>query len=90
MMYSSWCRLPLLLALAGSVLFLGAVAEQDANKEGDDYYNDDGGHADEAAVEGYYNDYSNPYENNNGGYKQQGDEIKYWTEYAILPKRCIT
>jgi hypothetical protein len=57
---------------------------------GDDYYNDDGGQADEAAVDGYYNDNSNSYENNGSGYQQGSDYIKYWTDYAILPKRCIT
>lgn len=81
MNFSAFCRLTIFLVLAASSAFRRTLAE--------DYYNDDGGNADEAAVDGYYNDYSNPYENNNGGYQEQGDAIKYWTEYAILPKRCI-
>ena len=71
------------------VLALSFCPSTIAAGNGDDYYNDDGGNADEAAVEGYYNDYNNPYENNNGGEKQAGDDITFWTEYAILPKRCI-
>jgi hypothetical protein len=56
-----------------------------ANNGGDDYYHadDDGNNVYEAADDGMQ------------GYNYQedhwkdGDYITYWTEYAILPKRCI-
>ena len=48
---------------------------------------DDGAAAagDDAAAQEYY------YDNiqNNGDFSQGDDYIKYWTDYAILPKRCI-
>jgi hypothetical protein len=40
---------------------------------------------DDAAAQDYYNDNIQ----NNGDYSQGDDYIKYWTDYAILPKRCI-
>ena len=47
--------------------------------------NDDGGKANEAVVNVYYNDDQNPY----GSYVEGDDYAKYWTEFTILPKKCI-
>lgn len=52
-------------------------------------YQDDG---DDGNVDGddYQETYSNGDNNyNNGVQKNSGKSIQYWTEYAILPKRCI-
>lgn len=52
----------------------------------DDLYNGDDGNAynnrggDDDGMQSYNNKYS---------YQKGDDYIKYWTEYAILPKRCI-
>jgi hypothetical protein len=43
--------------------------------------NDDGNNADAADDDGMQS-YNNNYANDDG-------YIKYWTEYALLPKRCI-
>jgi hypothetical protein len=59
---------------------------QNNNNNADDYQGDDLGddayeNGDDDGMEAYNNQYE---------YQQQGDDnIKYWTEYAILPKRCI-
>ncbi|KAL3922569.1 MAG: hypothetical protein SGILL_002134 [Bacillariaceae sp.] len=47
--------------------------------------NDDAANANDDAQQEYY------YDNlqNNGDYSQGDDYIKYWTDYAMLPKRCI-
>lgn len=64
------------------------TAEQQAN---DDYnnYNDDAAAADDDgdddAEQAYY--YDNIY--SNADYSAGDDSITYWTNYAILPKRCI-
>jgi len=82
------------------VLEVSVVAEQQANDDAyaayDDAYAayDDAAAAqeDDAAVQNnddaaqsYY------YDNvqNDGDYSAGDDAIKYWTNYAILPKRCI-
>lgn len=104
-MISPYSRYSIILAIAVSTILQRALAssgnkyqnyqdweyQYNSNhaSNGDEYYNDDGGKADEAAVNGYYNDDQNPYENNKDTYEEGGDYIKYWTEYAILPKKCI-
>ena len=45
--------------------------------------NDDDGVADEA----YYHE--DGYDGNTKFYYNEGEYIQYWTDYAILPKRCI-
>eukprot|EP00535_Pseudo-nitzschia_heimii_P010158 CAMPEP_0197183830 /NCGR_PEP_ID=MMETSP1423-20130617/8454_1 /TAXON_ID=476441 /ORGANISM="Pseudo-nitzschia heimii, Strain UNC1101" /LENGTH=382 /DNA_ID=CAMNT_0042634465 /DNA_START=305 /DNA_END=1453 /DNA_ORIENTATION=- len=57
------------------------MAEQNNN----DDYNYNGGDDDVAAAQAYY------YDNleNNGDFSAGDDTITYWTDYAILPKRCI-
>ena len=54
---------------------------------GEQYYNDaDEAVGDDDAANRYY--YANL--NQDQGYFSAGDEyIKYWTDYAILPKACI-
>jgi hypothetical protein len=51
---------------------------------------EDGGGNDDAAADDAYDQY---YENNGSrnwdGYGAGDDIITYWTDYAILPKRCI-
>ena len=70
---------------------LGAlVAGEQYYNDADDHYqqNDQGNEAvgDDDAVNRYY--YANL--NQGQGYFSAGDEyIKYWTDYAILPKACI-
>ena len=61
-------------------LFLLALASVvAAEQDVDDAYNDD-------AAQQYY--YANL--NQNDTYFSAGDAyIKYWTDYAIIPKRCI-
>ena len=49
-----------------------------------DDYNDNGGDDDDAAQAYYYDNLQN-----NGDYSAGDDTITYWTDYAILPKRCI-
>jgi hypothetical protein len=44
----------------------------------DAYANDDANNADDDGMQSYNNNYAN-----------DDDSIKYWTEYALLPKRCI-
>ena len=36
-----------------------------------------------------YQQYDNKYRNNDDAAKYANDDITYWTDYAILPKRCI-
>jgi antirestriction protein len=75
---SLWSRIAVLL-LALSTFRLGK-AEQ--------YYND--GEGDDAAVvEEYVNEYNSKYDSN-ADYVDGNGEIVYWTELAILPKRCIS
>lgn len=58
------------------------------NNDDGQYYGDDGA-AEEAneddAEQAYY--YDNIY--SNGDFSAGDDTITYWTDYAILPKRCI-
>jgi hypothetical protein len=63
----------LLLLVFLFCLSLRGSAEQQAN--------------DDAQQQAYYDD--NVQQANNGDYSQGDDYIKYWTDYAILPKRCI-
>ena len=69
---------------------LGALVagEQYYNDADDQYQNDQGNEAvgDDDAANRYY--YANL--NQGQGYFSADDEyIKYWTDYAILPKACI-
>jgi hypothetical protein len=60
------------------LVLLGLVQANDANN--DDQYNADDANNDDGQV----------YEDDDYQGQNQGDDyIKYWTEYAILPKRCI-
>jgi hypothetical protein len=52
------------------------------------YVNDDGEKDDEAIVEEYVNEYNSKYDSN-AGYVDGNGEIMYWTDLAMLPKRCI-
>jgi hypothetical protein len=64
------------------------AGEQYYNDADDQYQNDQGNEAvgDDDAANRYY--YANL--NQDQGYFSAGDEyIKYWTDYAILPKACI-
>lgn len=77
-----------LLALASMV-----SAEQAYNNGDDGYANaddaaqqqDDANANDDAAQNYYYNNVNQ----NNGMFSAGDDYIKYWTDYAILPMRCI-
>ena len=67
--------------LGTSVLAEQQANDDDAAVQGDDaavQNNDD-------AAQGYY------YDNAQNGGDYSGDDytIQYWTDYAILPKRCI-
>lgn len=56
------------------------------------YYNDDANYqnydadGDEDAAEKYY--YANMHQDDTS-FSAGDDYIKYWTDYALLPKRCI-
>lgn len=54
---------------------------------GDDAYQqqDDAAGDDDAAQQYYYANLNQ----DNGSFSAGDDYIKYWTDYAILPKRCI-
>jgi hypothetical protein len=87
----------LTLVLSTAILLLGIIipdnktsitvsAEQqvddDGGAQGDDLYDD-------AAAAANYDDAAVAY-NDDGTYAQADDDsITYWTDYAILPKRCI-
>jgi hypothetical protein len=77
----SFIRFSLFLLLAINLLS-AAIAEDGGG-------NDDAA-ADDAAADDAYDQY---YENNGvrnwDGYGAGDDIITYWTDYAILPKRCI-
>lgn len=49
------------------------------------YNQNDDGAAEDDAEQAYY--YNNIYDN--GDFSAGDDTITYWTDYAILPKRCI-
>ena len=72
------------LLLGGSVV----VAEQEADDYNDYDAQDDGNAAaanNDDAEQAYY--YDNIYSNSD--FSAGDDTITYWTDYAILPKRCI-
>lgn len=71
------------MLLAASLLSLPTLAEQDDGN--DDYAQGDDG--DDDAAQAYY--YNNGNDDNDDGFSAGDDYIKYWTDYAILPKRCI-
>jgi len=80
-------RISSLLALGISIVLLSILPEcrgDDAYQAGgyDDQYNNNQQQADDDGNGMNANGYGYDY--------QQGDDyIKYWTDYAILPKRCI-
>jgi hypothetical protein len=67
-----------------STIWIAGVAVM-AEQNNNDDYNYNGGDDDAAAAQAYY------YDNlqNNGDFSAGDDTITYWTDYAILPKRCI-
>lgn len=67
-----------------TVLILSFLSYPIINAE--QYANDD--QDDEAIVEEYVNEYNNKYDSN-AEYVDGNGEIVYFTELAILPKRCI-
>ena len=88
-------NVPLCLLLATTTLVsLPSIRADDA--AGDDYYyqaaaGDDAGQDDDYAaqaddaMQNYYYDNLN----DDDAYGAGDDYIKYWTDYALLPKRCI-
>ena len=91
-----------LLLLIGSPtsVVLGDQANDDGNDYNDNYNynaNDDGNNNnannDDAAGNNNDDDAQNEYYydniQNNGDFSAGDDTITYWTDYAILPKRCI-
>jgi hypothetical protein len=70
----SLAALLLLLSLFLSTKAEDAAGYDDANQQNDDNTDDDG---------------MEDYGNNVQKYQQGNDYIKYWTEYAIVAKRCI-
>ena len=81
-MYASLRRLVfLLLVLSTALLSVRIARAEDAAAAYDDYY---------AAADGQVqDDQVAAYENYNNQFEGDGDYIKYWTDYAIFPKRCI-
>jgi len=73
-MYASVRRIVFLVVLSTTLLLSLRVVTVRAEDAADDAVNDD-----QVAA----------YENYNNEYQGDGDYIKYWTEYAIFPKRCI-
>ena len=76
-----------LILLIASVALLDWVvivnadqAAEDAKDYDDEYYQDVGNGDDYTAWNGYDDKYNK---------KNYGNTIKYWTDYAIYPKRCI-
>lgn len=85
-------RLLLVFVLSLSPLFRrteadDAAAVDDAYQGAgdDDYYNDDGAAVADSA---YYED-DNQGNYDNYYYEEGEDYIQYWTDFAILPKRCV-
>jgi hypothetical protein len=54
----------------------------------DDLYGNQDGYNDDADGDMDASEYQQGYYNN-GNQQNSGEYIQYWTEYAILPKRCI-
>jgi len=73
-MYASVRRIVFIVVLSITLLLSLRVVTVRAEDAADDAVNDD-----QVAA----------YENYNNEYQGDGDYIKYWTEYAIFPKRCI-
>jgi hypothetical protein len=59
----------------------GDDAAEGDDAQGDDAQGDDAQQANDDDASQYYDDGS--------GFSAGDDYIKYWTDYAILPKRCI-
>ena len=81
-MYASLRRIVFLVVLSTTLLLSLRVVNVRAEEAADDYYTDDN-------AEAANDDQVAAYENYNNEYQGDGDYIKYWTEYAIFPKRCI-
>ena len=80
-----------LLLLATLLMGVGTVGDEDQYGDDAAQYDDYNYNADDAAngddaQEAYY--YDNIYSNSD--YSAGDDTITYWTDYAVLPKRCIT
>jgi hypothetical protein len=81
-------NISLLLLLAVSLVSLPAVSAEENWDDGYQEAQADDAAGDDDAAEEYYYDNVN-YDNDNSEYGAGDDYIKYWTDYAILPKRCI-
>jgi hypothetical protein len=62
-----------------------------AGNQGNYNYDDDDGAAgtDDLANDDAYGGNDDGAQTYNGIFGNSGDYIKYWTDYALLPKRCI-
>jgi hypothetical protein len=58
------------------LLSLSRTLAEDANDDANN--GDDANYGDDDGMQSYNNNYAN-----------DDDSITYWTEYALLPKRCI-
>jgi hypothetical protein len=83
--------LSLLLLLGASLVPLPTAWAEDDGYQGDDYgaQGDDYAAANDDAGDDAAQEYSNGDDTNDDGYGAGDDYIKYYTDYAILPKRCI-
>lgn len=86
--FREFSSLLLLATLLFGVATVGAEDQYgDDAAQYDDYsYNADDAANGDDAQEAYY--YDNIYSNSD--YSAGDDSITYWTDYAVLPKRCIT
>jgi hypothetical protein len=84
-MIKIWNSAVAALLLAVSSNYYTVKAEDGAYYAADDGGNGDDGNGDDGANR-YYQDDDDKMDNYSGG----NDFIKYWTEYAVLPKKCIT
>lgn len=81
-------RLPAVWALLFFLLRLVRAAEQGYDDQYQAADDDDGDDGMEAYDDGEWEENAgNTYVA--GSYEQGEDYIQYWTDYAILPKRCI-
>lgn len=76
-------------AVAG--LFLSIALNLNAAYADNYYgYGDDGNEDNNAANDGYYKQAAEDDDDKMDNYSGGDDFIKYWTEYAVLPKKCIS
>jgi len=78
------------LPLVALVVFL-STALADENYNQNQYNNNQNNGGDDDVVNEYQDDGMEAYGNYNyqNDYQQGDDYIEYWTDYALLPKRCI-